>query len=74
MSPDRTVMPGQVWGLATHDATGPIFVTSYAGRNLDTTVLTAIDTTGDIMFRPGLDGDIETWRDTSDARTEEVQQ
>ena len=25
------------------------------------------------VFRPGLDGDIETWRNTGDACTEEVQ-
>ena len=49
MSPDRTVMPGQVWGLATHDSAGPIFVTSFAGRNLDATVLTAVDLAGGVM-------------------------
>jgi hypothetical protein len=56
MSPDRTVMPGQVWGLATHDSTGPIFVTSYAGRNLDATVLTAVDPVGGIIWQRTFDG------------------
>jgi len=51
MSPDRAVMPGQVWGLATHDSTGPIFVTSYAGRNLDATVLTAVDPAGGVIWQ-----------------------
>ncbi|WP_223874618.1 hypothetical protein [Salinispora fenicalii] len=56
MSPDRTVMPGQVWGLSTHDSTGPIFVTSFAGRNLDTTVLTAVDPAGRVIWQRTFEG------------------
>jgi hypothetical protein len=32
---------GQVCGLAASDPAGPIFVTSYDGRNLNVTVLVA---------------------------------
>lgn len=56
MSPDRTVMPGQVWGLATHDPAGLIFVTSFAGRNLDATVLTAVDPAGGIIWQRTFEG------------------
>lgn len=56
MSPDRTVMPGQVCGLATHDSTGPIFVTGYAGRNFDATVLTAVDAVGGVIWQRNFQG------------------
>lgn len=56
MSSDRTVMPGQVWGLATHDPAGPIFVTSFAGRNLDATVLTAVDPAGEVIWQRTFEG------------------
>jgi hypothetical protein len=49
-------MPGQVWGLATPDATGPLFVTSYDGRNLSTTVLTGMDLAGTVLWRREFDG------------------
>ena len=43
---DSVKMPGQVWGLAASDPAGPVFVTSYDGRNLDTTVLVALGLAG----------------------------
>ena len=50
-TPHTVAMPGQVWGLAAADPAGPLYVTSYAGRspstrNLNTTVLTAVDLAG----------------------------
>jgi hypothetical protein len=43
---------GPVWGLAAADAAGPAFVTSYDGRNLRTTVVTALDpATGRVLWR-----------------------
>ncbi|MFJ6438762.1 hypothetical protein [Streptomyces sp. NPDC091416] len=35
--PQSVPMPGQVWGLAAPDTGGPIFVTSYDGKNLSVT-------------------------------------
>ncbi|NUT94064.1 MAG: hypothetical protein HOY78_18785 [Saccharothrix sp.] len=49
-------MPGQVWGLAAPDAAGPLFVTSYDGHNLSTTVLTALDPQGTVLWRRNFDG------------------
>jgi hypothetical protein len=54
--PDRVRMPGQVWGLAAPDPVGPVFVTSYDGRNLNTTVLVALDLTGTVIWRREFDG------------------
>ncbi|MEV6104316.1 hypothetical protein AB0M28_06305 [Streptomyces sp. NPDC051940] len=52
----RIRMPGQVWGLAAPDAAGPVFVTSYAGKDLSTTVLAALDVTGEVLWRRTFDG------------------
>ncbi|NUO57954.1 MAG: hypothetical protein HOV78_14895 [Hamadaea sp.] len=54
-------MPGQVWGLAAADPTGPLYVTSYAGRgpsahNLNTTMLTAVDLTGATIWQRSFNG------------------
>jgi len=54
--PQKVTMPGQVWGLAAPDATGPLFVTSYDGRNLSTTVLTVVDLAGTVLWRREFDG------------------
>jgi len=54
--PDRVTMPGQVWGLAAPDPAGPIFVTSYDGRNLNITVLVALDLAGTVIWRREFDG------------------
>ena len=59
--PDTVSMPGQVWGLAAADPAGPLYVTSYAGggpstRNLNTTVLTAVDLTGATIWQRSFDG------------------
>ncbi len=56
MNPDRVLLPGQVWGLATGEPMGPIFVTSYDGPNLDATVLTAIDPAGAAIWQRTFDG------------------
>lgn len=42
---------GQVYGLATPDAAGPVYVTSYDGENLDATVLIAFDLSGKVLWR-----------------------
>jgi hypothetical protein len=54
--PTSVPMPGQVWGLAAPSATGPIFITSYAAKDLSTTVLTAVDVAGGVMWRREFDG------------------
>jgi hypothetical protein len=54
--PDSVKMPGQVWGLAAPDPAGPVFVTSYDGHNLNTTVLVAVDPTGTVHWRHEFDG------------------
>ncbi|WP_435204987.1 hypothetical protein [Micromonospora sp. bgisy143] len=68
-------LPGQVWGLAAADRDGPIYLTSYAGRspstrNLYTTVLTAVDLSGAVLwqrtfaghpFPPRVDADGTVW-------------
>jgi hypothetical protein len=50
------VLPGQVWGLAAPDANGPILATSYDGKNLSATVLTALDLDGQVLWRHTFDG------------------
>ncbi|MEV6705457.1 hypothetical protein [Micromonospora wenchangensis] len=42
--------------MATHDPAGPIFVTSFAGRNLDATVLTAVDPAGRVIWQRTFEG------------------
>jgi hypothetical protein len=54
--PDSVKMPGQVWGLAASDPAGLVFVTSYDGRNLDTTVLVALGPAGRVIWRREFDG------------------
>ncbi|SBT43545.1 hypothetical protein [Micromonospora auratinigra] len=54
-------LPGQVWGLACADPAGPIYLTSCAGRspsvrNLYTTVLTAADPTGAVLWQRSFPG------------------
>ncbi|WP_285471970.1 hypothetical protein [Actinoplanes sp. NBRC 101535] len=49
-------MPGQVWGLATHDPAGPVFVTGFSGSDLDTTALTAVDPAGTVMWQRTFEG------------------
>jgi hypothetical protein len=44
-------LPGQVWGLAAPDADGPVFATTYDGKNLSATVLTALDLDGGVLWR-----------------------
>lgn len=44
-------MPGQVSGLAAGDASGPLFVTSYDGEDLWTTVLSALDQDGTLLWQ-----------------------
>ncbi|MEU4160558.1 hypothetical protein [Actinoplanes sp. NPDC026670] len=56
MKPDRLVMPGQVWGLAATASSGPIFVTSYAGHDLDGTVLTAVDPADGVVWQRSFAG------------------
>ncbi|MEU5566724.1 hypothetical protein [Micromonospora musae] len=75
MKLDVTRLPGQAWGLAAAGSTGPIYLTSYAGRSptvrdLDTTVLSAVDLNGATIwqrtftghpFPPRIDGDGTVW-------------
>jgi hypothetical protein len=49
-------MPGQVWGLAAPDQTGPLFVTSYRGRDVLGTVLTALDRSGRVLWQREFEG------------------
>ncbi|MEU6710219.1 hypothetical protein ABZ897_01970 [Nonomuraea sp. NPDC046802] len=49
-------MPGQVWGVVAADGDGPLFVTSYRGRDLDATVLTAVDLSGRVLWQREFDG------------------
>lgn len=49
--PQNIAMPGQVWGLAAPDPTGPLFVTSYDGGNLSATVVTALTRAGVTLWR-----------------------
>ena len=63
-------LPGQVWGLAATGADGPVFATSYDGKNLSAAVLTALDLEGRVLWRrrfgghpgpPRLSGDGTVW-------------
>jgi outer membrane protein assembly factor BamB len=72
---DAATMPGQVWGLAAVDPAGPIYLTSYAGRspstrNLNTTMLIAVDLAGTVVWQrtfpghpqpPRVDADGTVW-------------
>lgn len=50
-----TPIPGQVWGLATAD--GPVFVTgNVGGDEFDTTMVTALDRDGTVLWNRELDG------------------
>ncbi|MFY1653546.1 hypothetical protein ACN27J_21990 [Solwaraspora sp. WMMB762] len=49
-------MPGQVWGLAAEGSGDPVFVISYNGRDLDGTVLTAVDPTGRVLWQRTFEG------------------
>lgn len=49
-------MPGQVWGLATAHPDGPVFVTSYPGRDFTATIVTAVDRDGTVRWQRDLDG------------------
>lgn len=49
-------MPGQVWGLAAPGQSGPLFVTSYRGRDLLGTVLTALDVSGQVLWKREFEG------------------
>jgi hypothetical protein len=74
-TPDTVTLPGQVWGLAAAAPAGPIYITSYAGRspstrNLNTTVLTAVDLGGNTVWHrtfpghpypPRVDADGTVW-------------
>jgi outer membrane protein assembly factor BamB len=44
------ILPGQAWGLAAPHPDGPVFVTSYDGKNLSATVLTALDLGGEVLW------------------------
>lgn len=50
------MLAGQTWGIAAPSADGPILATSYDGKNLSTTVLTATDTDGQPLWRRTFDG------------------
>jgi len=54
--PQVIAMDGQVWGVAAPGPAGPVFVTSYAGDDLDTTVLAAVDLAGKVLWRREFDG------------------
>lgn len=60
--PRKVAMPGQVWGLAAPGVTGPLFVTGYDGHNPSTTVLTAVDPDGTVLWRRAFDGHPEVPR------------
>jgi hypothetical protein len=49
-------MPGQVWGVVAPNRNGPLFVTSYRSRDLFTTVLTAVDLSGRVLWQREFDG------------------
>jgi hypothetical protein len=50
------MLPGQAWGLAAPGPDGPVFVTSYDGKNLSATVLTALGLDGGVLWRRTFDG------------------
>ena len=54
--PQRVLMSGQVWSLATPDSGGPVLITSYDGENLSTSVLTAVDLAGGVLWRRKFNG------------------
>lgn len=45
------ILPGQAWGLAAPGPDGPVFVTSYDGKNLSATVLIALGLDGGVLWR-----------------------
>lgn len=55
-SPHTVTLPGQVWGLVAPTATGPLFSTSYDGANLRTTVVSALDLSGALLWHREFDG------------------
>jgi outer membrane protein assembly factor BamB len=50
------MVPGQVCGLAAPGPDGPVFVTSYDGKNLSATMLTALGLDGGVLWRRTFDG------------------
>ena len=50
------ILPGQAWGLAAPGPDGPVFVTSYDGKNLSAAVLTALGLDGEVLWRRTFDG------------------
>jgi hypothetical protein len=50
------MLAGQAWGLAAPGPDGPVFVTSYDGKNLSATVLTALGLDGRVLWRRTFDG------------------
>jgi len=52
----RVMLPGQTWGLVAPNAEGPILATSYDGKNLSTTVLTALAPDGQALWSRTFDG------------------
>ncbi|MFH9349705.1 hypothetical protein [Kitasatospora sp. NPDC017646] len=50
ISTSRIPMPGQVWSLAAHDSSGPLYVTSYGSEILET-ALSAIDQAGATLWQ-----------------------
>jgi outer membrane protein assembly factor BamB len=52
----RTMLPGQVWGLAAPSAGGPIIAACYNGSDLYTTVVTAVDLDGTVLWNRQLPG------------------
>jgi len=49
-------LPGQAWGLAAAGPNGPVFATSYRGRDMAATVLTAVDAAGLVMWQRDFEG------------------
>jgi hypothetical protein len=49
-------LPGQIRGLAAIGADGPVFVTSYDGKNLSATVLTSLGLDGAVLWRRAFAG------------------
>ena len=49
-------LPGQAWGLAAAGPNGPVFATSYRGRDVAATVLTAVDAAGLVMWQRDFEG------------------
>lgn len=55
-APDRVTLPAQVWGLAASRPTGPLFATSFNGRDLRSAALTALDITGTVLWQQSFGG------------------